>query len=83
MATTATNKKRTATTAEIEDPEKPNLEYISLTTHADQFESNPINMDWGNADPFQRGPVIATVKHGGQRNAIGAHGGIYKYNTIP
>ena len=24
-----------------------------------------------------RGPVVATVKHGGQRNAIGAHGGGY------
>ena len=34
-------------------------------------------MDWGNADPLVRGPVIATVKHGGQRNAIGAHGGGY------
>ena len=72
-------KKRTAETAEISDPEKPCFDYISLTTHADQFESNPINMDWGNPDPFQRGPVIATVKHGGQRNAIGAHGGTYYY----
>jgi GTP cyclohydrolase II len=26
---------------------------------------------------FERGPVIATVKHGGQRNAIGAHSGGY------
>ena len=28
-------------------------------------------------DPLIRGPVVATVKHGGQRNAIGAHGGGY------
>lgn len=34
-------------------------------------------MDWGNEDPLKRGPVVATVKHGGQRNAIGAHGGGY------
>ena len=34
-------------------------------------------MDWGNEDPRLRGPVLATVKHGGQRNAIGAHGGGY------
>lgn len=32
-------------------------------------------MNWGHSDPHERGPVIATVKHGGQRNAIGAHGG--------
>jgi GTP cyclohydrolase II len=34
-------------------------------------------MHWGNPDPQERGPVIATAKHGGQRNAIGAHGGGY------
>lgn len=34
-------------------------------------------MNWGVVDPEERGPVIATVKHGGQRNAIGAHGGGY------
>jgi GTP cyclohydrolase II len=34
-------------------------------------------MNWGAPDPISRGPVIATVKHGGQRNAIGAHGGGY------
>lgn len=71
-------KKRTAAAAEIDEPEKPTFDYISLTTHADQFESNPINMDWGNPDPFLRGPVVATVKHGGQRNAIGAHGGKFE-----
>ena len=34
-------------------------------------------MNWGHSDPLVRGPVVATVKHGGQRNAIGAHGGGY------
>jgi len=53
------------------------MDYISLTTHDGHFGSNPIGMDWGNPDPMKRGPVIATVKHGGQRNAIGAHGGGY------
>lgn len=38
-------------------------------------------MRWGHEDPEQRGPVIATVKHGGQRNAIGAHGGGYSIYT--
>jgi GTP cyclohydrolase II len=36
-----------------------------------------ISLNWGHKDPTLRGPVIATVKHGGQRNAIGAHGGGY------
>lgn len=38
-------------------------------------------MNWGAANPLERGPVIATVKHGGQRNAIGAHGGGYSIYT--
>lgn len=62
---------------DIEEPERVSLDYISLTTHDGQFGSNPIAMHWGHPDPMKRGPVIATVKHGGQRNAIGAHGGGY------
>ena len=34
-------------------------------------------MCWGAESPEERGPVVATVKHQGQRNAIGAHGGSY------
>eukprot|EP01007_Sphenomonas_quadrangularis_P002764 NODE_464_length_1456_cov_302.506041_g345_i0.p1 GENE.NODE_464_length_1456_cov_302.506041_g345_i0~~NODE_464_length_1456_cov_302.506041_g345_i0.p1 ORF type:complete len:417 (-),score=-7.69 NODE_464_length_1456_cov_302.506041_g345_i0:175-1425(-) len=52
-------------------------DYISLTTHDGEFGSNPVSLNWGHPDPAVRGPVIATVKHGGQRNAIGAHGGGY------
>jgi GTP cyclohydrolase II len=32
---------------------------------------------WGAATPAERGPVIATVNAGADRNAIGAHGGSY------
>lgn len=53
------------------------MDYITLTTHGGQFGSDPVKMNWGAKDPMERGPVIATVKHGGQRNAIGAHGGGY------
>lgn len=53
------------------------MEYVSLTTHDGYFGSNPIKIQWGDEDPLRRGPVIATVKQGGQRNAIGAHGGGY------
>eukprot|EP01031_Cornospumella_fuschlensis_P041566 gene41566-50726_t len=55
---------------DIEEPERVSLDYISLTTHDGQFGSNPVAMNWGHPDPMVRGPVIATVKHGGQRNAI-------------
>lgn len=61
----------------IPDPEIVNNNFISLTTHEGHFGSNPVPMNWGQADPHIRGPVLATVKHGGQRNAIGAHGGSY------
>lgn len=61
----------------IPEPERQELDYISLTTHSGQFSANPCPMDWGNPEAMARGPVIATVKHGGQRNAIGAHSGGY------
>lgn len=32
---------------------------------------------WGDEDPEQRGPVMATTRHPTQRNAIGAHSGSY------
>ena len=53
------------------------LDYIPLTTHPEQFGSQPVPLNWGASDPAERGPVVATVKHGGQRNAIGAHSGGY------
>eukprot|EP01036_Dinobryon_divergens_P027308 gene27308-36052_t len=74
---TESNGKEPAYFPLIEEPERNELEYISLTTHREQFGSNPIPLLWGESDPNHRGPVVATVKHGGQRNAIGAHGGGY------
>lgn len=72
-------RKRKATLSEedLAEPENNEVEYISLTTHTGHFGSNPVDLNWGHKDPTVRGPVIATVKHGGQRNAIGAHGGGY------
>ena len=61
----------------MNEPEKNDLDFITITTHDGHFDANPIPMVWGAEDPLIRGPVIATVKHGGQRNAIGAHGGGY------
>jgi GTP cyclohydrolase II len=61
----------------IPKPEIFTMDYVPLTTHPEQFGSKPTTLNWGAADPMVRGPVIATVKHGGQRNAIGAHSGGY------
>ena len=66
---------------DIEEPQHIELDYINLTTHEGYFGSNPVPIHWGDADAFNRGPVIATVKHGGQRNAIGAHSGGYSIYT--
>mmetsp|Transcript_6288 Transcript_6288/g.4730 ORF Transcript_6288/g.4730 Transcript_6288/m.4730 type:complete len:440 (-) Transcript_6288:228-1547(-) len=77
MSTASRKRTRSASDVDIEEPEKGNQDYINLTTHDGQFGSNPVHMNWGATDPLVRGPVVATVKHGGQRNAIGAHGGGY------
>lgn len=78
MSKQNTKKRTLSEAAVIDEPEiEENLDYISLTSHEGQFDSHPSQMNWGHPDPAVRGPVIATVKHGGQRNAIGAHGGSY------
>lgn len=51
---------------------------IILTTHPGH-SVDPVPLDWGNANPQKRGPVVVsrastTIK---RRNAIGAHGGSY------
>ncbi|EPS43429.1 hypothetical protein H072_2587 [Dactylellina haptotyla CBS 200.50] len=58
---------------------------IILTTYPGQSGIDPVVMDWGNADPLKRGPVVVnrgstTVR---RRNAVGAHGGSYSfYNAL-
>lgn len=70
-------RKASESSEEIPKADIFDLDYLPLTTHQGQFGSKPAPMNWGAKDPKERGPVIATVKHGGQRNAIGAHGGGY------
>jgi GTP cyclohydrolase II len=50
---------------------------ISLTSHPDAFGVDPVPISWGHPDAKIRGPVICTVRHSAQRNAIGAHSGSY------
>lgn len=41
------------------------------------FGIDPVPISWGHPDPLVRGPIICTVRHFNQRNAIGAHSGSY------
>src|SRR3954467_960208 len=49
--------------------------HIRLTSHPGAHRRFPLN--WGAGDVRERGPVVATVNAGADRNAIGAHGGSY------
>ncbi|KAL1842506.1 hypothetical protein VTJ49DRAFT_5112 [Mycothermus thermophilus] len=52
---------------------------VVLTTYPKQIGIKPIPLEWGAADPLQRGPVTVSRSAStiGKRNAIGAHGGSY------
>src|SRR5262245_17697485 len=54
-----------------------NHKHIVLTSHPGRFGAQPIPIQWGHAEPLQRGPVIATLTQIGQRNVIGTHAGSY------
>jgi len=51
--------------------------HIRLTSHPGSRGPVRFPLHWGAATAAERGPVIATVNSGGDRNAIGAHGGSY------
>lgn len=46
---------------------------IILTTYPKQIGIDPLMMDWGNADPLRRGPVVVSRSQSSirRRNAIG------------
>ncbi|TMW63208.1 hypothetical protein Poli38472_002149 [Pythium oligandrum] len=64
-------------TIEKKDEFNPNMYYVSLTSHAEQFGVEPVRIRWGQREPEVRGPIIGTNRHHKYRNAIGAHGGSY------
>jgi len=51
--------------------------HIRLTSHPGQGPSGAPLLKWGASDPTQRGPVVGTTSHRGQRNVIGSHSGSY------
>ena len=58
----------------IKDPKK--RKSVRLTSHPDA-EAAHLKINWGAADPAQRGPVVATLSDASHRNAIGTHSGSY------
>jgi GTP cyclohydrolase II len=51
--------------------------HIRLTSHPGSHRPPRFPIHWGAGTAQERGPVVATVNAGSDRNAIGAHGGSY------
>jgi GTP cyclohydrolase II len=51
--------------------------HIKLTSHPGQDGGPPVRVQWFEADPKLRGPVIASLTQPEHRNAIGTHSGAY------
>ncbi len=51
--------------------------HIVLTSHPSSFGPKPIPIQWGAANPMERGPIIATLTKQVHRNVIGTHSGSY------
>ncbi|OWY66088.1 hypothetical protein B7486_38555 [cyanobacterium TDX16] len=56
---------------------KSSPRHIILTSHPSNFGSQPTPIRWGDKDPMQRGPIVATLANPTHRNAIGTHSGGY------
>lgn len=55
----------------------PRHKHIVLTSHPGNFGQDSIEIQWGEADPNERGPIIATLGNRAHRNVIGTHSGGY------
>lgn len=51
--------------------------HIRLNSHPGAGAPTRFRISWGAATAAERGPIVATVNAGSDRNAIGAHGGSY------
>jgi GTP cyclohydrolase II len=56
---------------------EPSRAHIRLTSHPGQGALGAQPLQWGAADPLQRGPVVGTTANRSQRNVIGTHSGSY------
>ena len=51
--------------------------HIILSSHPASHTSVPIKIKWGEENPKERGPVIASLTNIKNRNAVGTHSGSY------
>ena len=51
--------------------------HIRLTSHPGQGAGGAPAIEWGAADPLQRGPVVGTTTRRAHRNVVGTHSGSY------
>jgi len=51
--------------------------HIRLTSHSSGSGPHPFPIHWGAASARERGPIVASIGAGADRNVIGAHGGAY------
>jgi GTP cyclohydrolase II len=56
---------------------RKNPKAVILTSHPGGHHNKPLPIQWGHADPIQRGPLVATVTDTSRRNVIGTHSGSY------
>src|SRR5580692_11325091 len=52
-------------------------DHIRLTSHPEPDGKPRLPIQWGAANPRERGPIVGTVSRPGDRNVIGSHGGSY------
>jgi GTP cyclohydrolase II len=55
----------------------PSTRHIRLTSHPGQGTTGAPAIQWGAADPLERGPIVGTTVNRSQRNVIGTHSGSY------
>ena len=51
--------------------------HVVLTSHPGHIFHESPEIQWGNASPVQRGPIVASLTNLRHRNAIGTHSGSY------
>jgi GTP cyclohydrolase II len=57
--------------------EAPAVKHIRLTSHPVEGAAGALAIQWGSADPQQRGPIVGSTTSRSQRNVIGTHSGSY------
>jgi GTP cyclohydrolase II len=54
-----------------------NTRHVLLTSHPASLFKHAAPLNWGEADPLLRGPVVASLTTRERRNSIGTHSGSY------